>query len=144
MGPPIFIGGNLSKHFWLREFRCKGGSRCCGGTAVVDPNLVTVLEEIRGRFGGAINCVTRMDSKAGSGFRCLVHNARPEIGGVRGSAHTRGQAADIWVHGDYVRLCQACENARKALAVVPPFGGFPRIRLIEYPKQKFVHVEVQY
>lgn len=73
------------KHFKKNEFTCK----CGCGMNNISIELVKVLEEIRNHFGQPCTVT--------SGCRCKTHNAR--VGGVQGSRHVVGKAADIYVKG---------------------------------------------
>lgn len=73
--------GDLSAHFSRKEFVCKH----CGMGAPVDPQLVTLLERIREITGKPLVVI--------SGSRCIPHNRA--VGGVDGSQHVKGRAADI-------------------------------------------------
>ena len=75
---------NVSKHFKLSELQCK----CGCGSYIRNEELLELLEEVRTHFG--LVTVT-------SGTRCEQHNKA--VGGVVGSRHTKGQAADIQVPG---------------------------------------------
>lgn len=115
----------ISDHFNLREFSCKGDNCCNGATAVHFP-LVRGLENLRelvlkkntsGRV--QLNC----------GYRCPKHNA--EVGGVKTSEHMQGCAADINAPATGLsveELFHLCEQ-------VPEF-----IRIGKYPTHGFVHV----
>jgi uncharacterized protein YcbK (DUF882 family) len=85
--------GDLSPHFSRSEFRCKH----CGHLVGPDMQLVDVLERIRGITGRPLIVV--------SGVRCVVHNAN--VGGVRGSQHVLGTAADIASGRATLRQAQA-------------------------------------
>lgn len=78
------------EHFQRAEFACK----CGCGYDDIDLRLVQILEEIREHFGGNPVYIT-------SGCRCEIHNA--EVGGVQGSWHTKGLAADFYIEGVTVR-----------------------------------------
>lgn len=71
------------KHFKKEEFTCK----CGCGMNNIDLNLVKILDEIREYFGQPV--------VVSSGCRCKNHNAK--VGGVQGSRHVQGKAADIIV-----------------------------------------------
>ena len=71
------------KHFKKEEFTCK----CGCGMNNIDLKLVKILDEIRECFGQAVI--------VSSGCRCKNHNAK--VGGVQGSRHVLGKAADIIV-----------------------------------------------
>lgn len=101
----------LSTHFMLSEFivsqtAARQGIDNTPGQMVVD-NLrqlcVNILEPIRDRFACPI--------VISSGFRCPELNAA--VGGVPGSQHVIGQAADILVpgYGDPLRVCQAIKES---------------------------------
>ena len=81
--------GDLSAHFSKSEFACKCG--CGFGTRKndVSRDLILLLEQMRAEYGKPI-VIT-------SGCRCPEHNK--QVGGVVGSAHMRGTAADIHVAG---------------------------------------------
>lgn len=76
----------LSTNFRMGEFGCKC-ARC--KEILVDEGLVERLQQIRNHFEKAV-IIT-------SGYRCATHNA--EVGGVAGSRHTKGQAADFYIPG---------------------------------------------
>lgn len=76
---------NNIKHFKKNEFTCK----CGCGMNNISIELVKVLEEIRNRFGQPCTIT--------SGCRCATHNKR--VGGVQGSRHVIGKAADIYIKG---------------------------------------------
>lgn len=73
------------KHFKKEEFTCK----CGCGMNNIDLRLVKILDDIRESFGKP--CVVT------SGCRCAKHNKN--VGGVQGSRHVLGKAADIYIQG---------------------------------------------
>ena len=81
--------GDLSENFSKSEFACKCGCGYGLEDGDVDPNLIVLLESIRGEIGGPVRLT--------SGCRCEQHNKNE--GGVTGSVHCMGQAADIQVEG---------------------------------------------
>lgn len=81
------IATKLSTNFNSTEFDCHG-SGCCAAT-LVDEKLVEYLQKIRTHFGKPVTI--------SSGYRCPVHNKN--VGGVTGSRHAKGQAADIYIKG---------------------------------------------
>ncbi len=109
----------LSGNFRLGEFHCKG-KNCCSAT-LVEEKLVSLLQKLREKLGRPVNI--------NSAYRCVKHNAA--VGGVAGSNHLKGKAADIIVPG-----VDAAEVAKAAESV-----GFKGIIL--YTKRKFVHVAVR-
>ena len=107
----------LSKNFKVREFACKC-SRC--SIALVDEELVRILQQIRDHFGVSVDI--------NSGYRCKEHNA--EVGGDPNSSHMQGMAADIRVKGVAPR-----EVAKFAESI-----GVKRIGLYEGDEGEFVHI----
>ena len=77
----------LSPHFNVWEFRCRCGCGFGLQPGDVDQRLVDGLEELRETFGGPLI--------VNSGCRCAKHNGKKDTGGVSGSQHTQGKAADI-------------------------------------------------
>ena len=78
----------LTEHFNISEFHCKGAS--CGCTETLhDPALSAYLQQIRQHFGKPLYIT--------SDYRCQKHNAA--VGGVSGSLHMKGQAADFVISG---------------------------------------------
>lgn len=87
-----------SKHFKLSEFRCHcNGKYCTGYPAVISKELVNNLDCMRDKYGSI--GIT-------SGLRCKTWNRL--IGGVAGSAHTKGKASDV-----YNRNMNSTLNLRK-------------------------------
>lgn len=88
-------------HFKKEEMTCKCG---CGQNNT-DLRLMQILEQIRNHFGDRPVIIT-------SGCRCSKHNA--EVGGVQGSRHVLGKAADFYVSGvstqDLLNYCQSLVN----------------------------------
>ena len=72
---------DLSKNFSLHEFACKDD---CGFDNI-DPKVVVMCQTIRDALAEPI--------KINSACRCEKHNAK--VGGVKGSYHTLGKAADL-------------------------------------------------
>ena len=73
------------KYFRKEEFTCKCGCKMNN----IDLRLIKILDEIREHFGQA--CIVT------SGCRCSKHNKA--VGGVQGSRHVLGKAADIYIKG---------------------------------------------
>lgn len=73
-------------HFKPSEMTCK----CGCGLNNTNLRLMQVLEQIRSHFGGKPVIIT-------SGCRCPKHNKA--VGGVAGSKHTLGEAADFYIKG---------------------------------------------
>ena len=72
---------NDTTHFKVSEFACK----CGCGKDDVDQRVIDMAETIR----EALDVPVRVNS----GCRCEKHNAK--VGGVKGSKHTKGFAADL-------------------------------------------------
>lgn len=75
----------LSEHFTVSEFLCYGAGCCTEGK--IDDKLVEILKKIRDHFGKPVYI--------SSAYRCPTWNKK--VGGVSGSYHLYGQAADIKV-----------------------------------------------
>ena len=69
-----------TKNFKVSEFACK----CCGEN-LIDQRVLDMAQIIREELGVPV--------RVNSGYRCEEHNRR--VGGVKGSKHTKGQAADL-------------------------------------------------
>ena len=105
----------LTENFNLKEFECP----CCH-TVLLNPLLVVRLQKLREKWGKALIL--------NSGYRCEIHNR--DVGGVKGSLHKVGQAADIRV--------PASEHARfRDLALNCGFS-----RAISYGNRHFIHIEI--
>lgn len=72
----------LSKNFRLSELMCKCG-QC--EDQIIDDELIDYLQKLRDYFGSEIRIT--------SAYRCESHNQA--VGGVKGSTHTKGMAADM-------------------------------------------------
>lgn len=79
---------NEIEFFKREEFRCPC-PRCGGFPVEPDEIMVRNADEIRRRLGVPVSVV----DGGGSGVRCPEHNA--EVGGVNGSQHILGKAADL-------------------------------------------------
>ncbi|MGB9235533.1 MAG: D-Ala-D-Ala carboxypeptidase family metallohydrolase [Terriglobales bacterium] len=110
--------GDLSAHFSQSEFAC----HCCGELKIEDV-LIVALERLRALAGRPV--------VVHDGYRCPAHNE--QVGGVNGSEHTRGMAADVSIPG--LSLQQMYELALQ----VPMFfcGG------IGVYDSSFLHVDVR-
>ena len=78
----------LTTHFNITEFHCKGTSCNCKET-LHDPALSAYLQKIREHFEKPLRIT--------SGYRCKTHNAA--VGGTANSQHATGQAADFYISG---------------------------------------------
>ena len=100
----------LSAHFNASEFACP----CCG-TVNVDSKLIELLEQLRSKLNVPIHI--------NSGYRCRNHNA--QVGGVAGSQHLYGTAADITAPlAGYRRTRDAVEQIDfDGTGFYPPIGA---------------------
>jgi hypothetical protein len=112
----------LTEHFNISEFHCKGAN--CGCTETLhDPILSAYLQQIRVHFGKPIYIT--------SGYRCKKHNE--SVGGVSGSLHMKGQAADFVISGvKPVEIAQYAEQIGiKGIGLYGPEDG------------NFVHIDTR-
>ena len=109
----------MSKYFNRHEIMCHCG--CRQGENIVNPILLESLDELRERYGRPIyvECM----------YRCPAHNYA--VGGVLNSQHIYGNAADIWVDGDYEEFYNFVIESKL-------FDGVGY-----YPNDEFVHVDVR-
>ena len=113
--------GDLTKDFSRSEFSCKCG---CGFDRI-DPRVVEMCQTIRDALGEPI--------RINSACRCQSHNAK--VGGVDGSYHTKGLAADL----------SCAEGSQRLQAVVKALhdaGKLPHLAYCKrYIAKNFVHVD---
>ena len=102
------MSAKLSEHFTEAELACKCGCGLCN----VAPELLTLLEKIRALLGTPVYI--------SSGCRCEAHNEA--VGGVSGSKHVAGQAADIYNTMDPIRTYSKIVDAYGA-GELPELGG---------------------
>lgn len=115
----------ITQNFKRSEFACQG-KNCCGGSAPIDPRLVSLLQAIRNAVDMPVTVL--------SGFRCRTHNATIE-GAHPNSYHTLGMAADICVKGMDIRdLYQTCLR----VCDIEDYGY-----LILYEHRGFIHVDIR-
>ncbi|MCZ7404492.1 MAG: D-Ala-D-Ala carboxypeptidase family metallohydrolase [Candidatus Methanoperedens sp.] len=107
--------GDLTNNFSRNEFACK----CCGKDDI-NKDFVDLLQSLRNTLSRSMKIV--------SGVRCEKHNK--EVGGVPGSAHTKGLASDIeCTDGEYrFYLLQAIFTTRL----------FQRVEI----KDSWIHIDV--
>ena len=87
----------LSRHFKLSEFECKGKA-CCHYSVKVVPALLTALELIWHYVNAKLDFPKHPQKIClVSGYRCPEHNER--VGGVPNSYHVQGRAADLTAPG---------------------------------------------
>ena len=108
------------EYFNFSEFAC----RCCGRIPPgvrgnIEALVDNVLDPARRVFGGPVS--------VSSGYRCPKHNA--EVGGVGGSQHLRGEAADICC-SDNERLAEIIERNGRYDQLIRYKGVGGRIRFL--------------
>lgn len=110
------------EYFNFSEFAC----RCCGRfppgvRGNIEALVDNVLDPARRVFGGPVS--------VSSGYRCPKHNA--EVGGVGGSQHLKGEAADI-----------CCSDNERLAGIIEQNGRYDQ--LIRYKgvggRIRFLHV----
>lgn len=115
-----YKGSHASAHFVMNEYQCDcEGMYCDGFEALMDEELLERVEALRQLLDNPVNIT--------SGVRCHIRNA--EVGGITGSKHKTGCAADLYSPGIHYTKVAA---AARALG----------LGVIEYPAELFVHVEV--
>ena len=118
--PPATDGDRITAHFRRGEFKCK----CGCGKDDIDAALVRLCETIRGAVGVPLII--------NSGCRCEAHNAK--VGGVKGSYHTQGKAADL-----------SCSlGARKLYDTIQALYAAGKLEGLEYciRYKTFVHIDI--
>ena len=113
--------GNLTKDFSRTEFECK----CGCGFDKIDPRVVDMCQTIRDAAGVPI--------RINSACRCAKHNNA--IGGVDGSYHTKGMAADL--------SCEAgSQKLQSAIKTLYDAGKLPHLSYCKrYIAKNFVHID---
>lgn len=108
--------------FKITEFNCQCQSPTCTAPHI-EMSLVMALERVRKALGHPIRIT--------SGVRCAPHNKR--VGGVKGSQHLVGQAADITCEAEHRdKLYELCREE-------PAFKGIGDGRAT----RGFIHVDVR-
>lgn len=112
---------NDTKNFKASEFACHH----CGENKI-DQKVIDLCQKIRDALGVPV--------RVNSGYRCAKHNAA--VGGVRGSKHTLGMAADL----------SSSVNARDMFDKVKQLqakGEIPELGYcILYKRKNFIHVDI--
>ena len=110
------------KWFSMNEFECHCGCRMPDSArANIEALVEQVLDPARERYGKPV-CVN-------SGYRCARHNAA--VGGVAGSQHMRGEAADI-----------CCSDNEQLAKIIEENGRYDQLIRYMGPggKIRFIHV----
>ena len=105
----------VKSHFGKHEFQC----RCCGREEM-DADFLFRLALARAEAG--------VPFIINSGWRCVVHNRDPIVGGSADSSHKTGYAADIKAGDSVTRF-----KIIRALLM----AGFKRIGI----RKDFIHVD---
>ena len=107
----------MAKYFDISEFTCNH----CGKLPEngMNPVLIEHLDKLREMYGHEI--------MVSSAYRCDFWNR--VNGGVSDSQHLLGNAADVWVNGDYEEFYQLCLDSEL-------FDGIGH-----YPYEEFVHLD---
>lgn len=100
---------------WLFSFDFS----CQGVRGNIEALVDNVLDPARRVFGGPVS--------VNSGYRCPKHNA--EVGGVGGSQHLKGEAADICC-GDNERLAGIIERNGRYDQLIRYMDGNGRVRFV--------------
>lgn len=111
-----------TKNFNVKEFAC----HCGCGYNVIDQRVVDICQKIRDRVGVPV--------RVNSGCRCKNYNLK--VGGVNGSFHTTGYAADL-----------SCSIGATSLFVIiadmKARGELPDLEYaILYRAKNFVHIDI--
>lgn len=113
-------GDGSTAHFARTAFACDcQGAYCDGFPGAMDLGLLLKLEALRNALDAPV-VIT-------SGLRCETRNA--EVGGIPGSKHLSGQAADLYAPGIAIT---------RVASIAESLG----LGTILYPDQGFVHCEV--
>lgn len=115
----------LSKHFNVREFRCKCGKE---HEILLNTDLVDKLEKLYAELNCSKIIVT-------SGYRCTAHDKA--VGGSGTGQHTLGKAADICCYGQDGQPISSKTVCCKAQDI--GFGGIANIT----PAYIYTHVDVR-
>lgn len=111
-----------TKNFKVREFTC----HCGCGYNVIDQKVMDIAQKIRDSVGSPVH--------VNSGCRCAAYNRR--VGGVEGSYHTKGQAADLSCKLGGAKLFEVVADLKAR-------GEIPALEYaILYNRKNFVHIDV--
>ena len=109
-----------TEHFKVSEFACKH----CGDNKI-DQRVINMAEEIRQKLGVPV--------RINSGYRCETHNKN--VGGVKGSKHTKGLAADLSCSLGAAAMKKAVQDLRAE-------GKLQDLDYcIKYGKKNFIHID---
>lgn len=112
---------NDTKNFKVTEFSCKCG---CGFNSI-DQRIINMAQTIRDELGVPV--------RINSGCRCDKHNKN--VGGVKGSKHTKGLAADLSCSLGGQKIYLAVQKLHSE-------GKLPDLDYcILYKRKNFVHID---
>lgn len=110
-----------TKNFKYTEFACKH----CSVNKIYQP-VIDIAQKLRDALGVPV--------RVNSGYRCEKHNAA--VGGVKGSYHTLGKAADL-------SCSLGAEKMFNTLQELYKRGEIPELGYcILYRKKNFVHIDI--
>ena len=110
-----------TKNVKVSEFSC----HCGCGYNVIDQRVMDIAQRLREELGVPV--------RVNSGCRCERHNAR--CGGVKGSYHVKGKAADLSCKLGAVKMFEAVKRLEGA-------GELPGLEYcILYRGKNFIHVD---
>ena len=110
-----------TKNFKVSEFTCKCG---CGFNNI-DQRIIDMAQKIREEIGEPV--------KINSGCRCEKHNIK--VGGVKGSFHVKGLAADLSSSVGAAKLFEAVQKLWKS-------GKLEELKYcIYYAHKNFIHID---
>ena len=111
---------NDTQNFKAAEFAC----HCCGKNNISQA-VIDMAQILRFKL--------KVPIRVNSGYRCDKHNA--EVGGVKGSNHTKGLAADL--------SCSLGADAMfAAMKQLHSQGLLPQLGYcIRYKRKNFIHVD---
>ena len=110
-----------TKNFKVSEFSC----HCGCGYNVIDQRVINMAQEIRDALGVPIH--------VNSGCRCEKNNAK--AGGVKGSFHVKGKAADLSCSLGAVKMFEAVKKLKDE-------GKLPDLEYcILYRGKNFIHID---
>lgn len=112
---------NNTKNFSVQEFACHH----CGGNNI-QQGVLDTAQALRDELGVPVH--------VNSGFRCEKHNAA--VGGVKGSNHTKGLAADLSSSAGAVKMFETMKLLHSQ-GKVPALGY-----CILYRKKNFIHIDI--
>lgn len=112
---------NDTKNFKVSEFTC----HCGCGFNIIDQRVIDMAQVIRDELGVPVH--------VNSGCRCVENNARQ--GGVKGSFHTKGKAADLACSLGAVKMFEAVKKLKAE-------GRLPDLDYcILYRRKNIIHID---